>query len=111
MIADGYNAWRNAAGNTLASFRQLYLHQFSAFPINSQFTERGVKESGHVSLGRRNETHRSLLAISRAKIMPNALQEYRDDIKVESESESGLEDGEDGEKKDKQLGGKRRANI
>ena len=93
-------------------FYHILIHQFSAFPINSQFTERGVKESGHVSLGRRNETHRSLLAISRAKIMPNALQEYRDDIKVESESESGAEDGEDdedGEKKVKQLGGKRRA--
>ena len=114
LIADGCNAWGNAPGNALASFRQLYLHRFSAFPINSQFTERGVKESGHVSLGRRNETHRSLLAISRAKIMPNALQDYRDDVKVESESESDAEDGEDdedGEKKVKQLGGKRRAKF
>ena len=46
--------------------------------------------------------------------MFNALQEYRDDIKVESESESGVEDGkddEDGEKKVKKLGGRRRVKF
>ena len=56
-----------------AAFFQLYVDQLSALPTNSQFTERGVKESGYVSLGRRSEKYCSTLAIARAKIIPDVM--------------------------------------
>ena len=64
IIAAGGNIWHSDATTSLLAFRNLYLHQYSAFPTNTQFVERGVKESGYVSLGRRGEAQRSVLAIS-----------------------------------------------
>ena len=57
----------------LVNFCQLYLEQYSAFPTNTQFVERGVKESGFVALGRRDEKNRTILALSRSKVLPKAL--------------------------------------
>ena len=73
LIANGHNIWHSDAPTVLTKFRQLYVEQLSALPTNSQFTERGVKESGYVSLGRRSEKYRSTLAIARAKIIPDAM--------------------------------------
>jgi len=72
MIADGGNIWASNPCDTLLQFQQLYLHCYAALPTNTQFTERGVKESGYVSLGRRGETNCSVFAMTRAQIVPDA---------------------------------------
>ena len=96
----------------MKKFCNYYRIQFAAFPVNSQFTERGVKESGHVSLGRRNEINRSLIAISCAKIMPEALQDYRNALQPDSitDTEDDYE-GNNINKKIMQLTGKHRADF
>ena len=57
----------------LLLFADLYRFNFSSLLTNSQFTERGVKESGYVTLGRRTEKNRSALAMARTKIIPDAM--------------------------------------
>ena len=42
-----------------------------------------MKESGHVLLGRRMETNQSFFAISRGKIIPDALKKGRFDIQAD----------------------------
>ena len=58
----------------ICQFKKTYLLQFSPLPTNTQFTERGVKESGYVSLGRRMEKKRSILAMARGRVLPDALK-------------------------------------
>ena len=82
LIAQGKDIWMER-NPTLYSFRLLYLIRYSALPTNTQFTERGVKESGYVSLGCRGETNRSVLAIARSKVLPDALKRGREEISVE----------------------------
>ena len=84
MIADGGNIWASNPCDTLLQFQQLYLHCHAALPTNTQFTERGVKESGYVSLGRRGETNRSIFAMARAQIVPDALRKGRKEVQGES---------------------------
>ena len=55
LIASGANIWQQDKDKTLLSFRNCYLQKIAAIPTNTQFTERGVKESDYVSLGRRCE--------------------------------------------------------
>eukprot|EP00957_Ditylum_brightwellii_P129067 9845252-Ditylum_brightwellii.AAC.1 len=55
-------------------------HFIIYFPINTQFVERGVKESGYVSLGRRNETNRSVMVTAHSGTMVSGLRKGRDDI-------------------------------
>ena len=69
-------------------------------PTNTQFVERGVKESGFVTLGRRNETNRSILAISRATIIPEGLLKGRQEINHENI--------ENNDEKEHQLKGKKK---
>ena len=106
LIANGGNIWAASANQVLKDFRMQYLIEFASFPTNTQFVERGVKESGYVSLGRRGETNRSILAIARGKILPEALQTGRDHINSipvdDSDSDSDSND------KMKQLQGKRK---
>ena len=73
LLANGHDIWNVSATNSLSEFKKLYLYNYAALPTNSQFTERGVKESGYVSLGRRSEKNRSALAIARARIIPDAM--------------------------------------
>jgi len=80
LIANGGDIWSDDACDILTSFRNIYLYQYSSLPTNTQFTERGVKESGVVSLGRRSETNRSILSISRGKLIPEALKKGREEI-------------------------------
>eukprot|EP00957_Ditylum_brightwellii_P193183 14709457-Ditylum_brightwellii.AAC.1 len=54
--------------------RQCYLLEYLSLPINTQFVERGIKESGYVSLGRRQEINRYILAAARGKVPHEALQ-------------------------------------
>ena len=79
LIAKGGDIWDDGACEILLSFRNTYLHKYSALPTNTQFTERGVKESGVVSLGRRGETNRSIFSISRGKLVPDALKKGREE--------------------------------
>ena len=80
MIADGGNIWAANACGKLKQFWLLYLHRYAALPTNTQFTEHGVKESSHVSSRRRGEINHSILAISRGKIIPDALKKGRMEI-------------------------------
>ena len=72
LIANGANPW-TSSNSTLTDLKNLYLFQYSALPTNTQFIERGVKESGYVTLGRRGEKNRSILAIARGKLLPDAM--------------------------------------
>ena len=49
-------------------------------PTNAQFTKRGVKESGYVSLKRRGCTNCSIIFIFREKIIPDAFKKERADV-------------------------------
>ena len=77
LIADGGDIWAPSPSPPLVAFKELYLTHYSSLPTNSQFTERGVKESGYVSLGRRSEKNRSILATARAKLVPDSMVEGR----------------------------------
>lgn len=99
-IANGVNIWDE--DNTLpciSHFKEIYTQRYSALPTNTQFGERGVKESGYVSLGRRNESSRSVLAISRGKLLPESMAIGKSEIQTTEES------------KVKQLQGKKKAKI
>ena len=96
LIANGIDIWDPKTSHyELLQFKQLYLLNYSALPTNQQFTERGVKESGYVTLGRRGESQRSMIAIARAKLVPDAYKKGRAQIQTE-----GVDD------KKKQLQGK-----
>ena len=53
LLSLGNDMWGDNPPETLVKFRTLYLHQYAALPMNTQFVERGVKESGFVLLGLR----------------------------------------------------------
>ena len=99
LIAIGEDMWRCDASPILISFRNQFLMQYPALPTNTQFVERGVKESGYVCLGRRCEENRTILTIARGKVLPEALAKGREELCVE--------DNED--PKRRQLSGKRKA--
>jgi len=74
LIANGIDIWgKDISDEFIKEFRRVYCVQFSALPTNTQFGERGVKESSYVSLSCRNKVNRSILAISRSKMLPEAL--------------------------------------
>ena len=80
LIAEGGDIWSDDTCKVLSAFRTVYLKEYSALPTNTQFTERGVKESGTTSLGRREEITRSIFAISRGKLIPEALKKGQAEI-------------------------------
>ena len=82
IVADGGDIWAPDPSKILKKFLTLYLHQYLSFPTNTQFVERGVKESGYVSLGQRGESQQSVFAISRAKLLPEALRKGREEIQL-----------------------------
>ena len=49
LIAEGGDIWNDDACDVLLSFCNIYLMEYYALPMNSQFIERGVKESGVIS--------------------------------------------------------------
>ena len=73
FMSQGHDIWLHDAHATLFAFKQLYEHSYAALSTNSQFTKRGVKESGDVTLGRRSEKVRSALAMARARLIPDAM--------------------------------------
>ena len=88
LISQGYDIWEDAAPTPLVAFRNLYQARYAALPTNSQFTERGVKESSYITLGRCSKKHQSILSTARAKLIPDAM------VKGRRKTET-----EDGEKK------------
>ena len=79
LIANGIDLWVSM-NKSLLEFKKVYLLQYSALPTNTQFTERGVKESGYVTLGRRGEANRSILAIAQGTLLPEAMCAGRAEI-------------------------------
>eukprot|EP00957_Ditylum_brightwellii_P081813 6224417-Ditylum_brightwellii.AAC.1 len=79
------NIWE-ATQQVLIDFRDIYLQEFSVLPTNTQFVEHGVKESDFISLGNRNETDRSILAIAHGSLVPNAPQQGRDKIQADCDN-------------------------
>ena len=73
LIALGCDIWDHNVTPDLLQFADVYRFNFSSLPTNSQFTERGAKESGYVTLGRCTEKKRSALVMARAKIIPDAM--------------------------------------
>ena len=98
LVADGIDMW-NVSIPALVELQTTYIHRYAALPTNTQFGERGVKESGYVSLGRRNESSRSIPAISRGTLLPEALAAGR--LEIESPNEN----------KKRQLQGKQKAKV
>ena len=81
LLSSGCIFWAEAAISVrLQQLRDIYLYQYSAMPSNTQFTERGVKESGYVSLGWRNETNWSVLDIARGRTLKEALKRGQEEI-------------------------------
>ena len=97
MIANGADIWSDG-NDELVFFKECYLRKYSSLPTNTIFVERGVKESGYVTLGRRDESTRSLLILARGKVIPEALEIGSMEVNV----------GNDGDKKRCQ--GKRKVN-
>ena len=100
MIANGEDMWEDTCDETLKVFRNNFIFKFSALPTNTQFTKRGVKESGFVSLGRRGEVNRSILAIARGRYLPDALKIGRAEVQPKENVE-----------KKKQLQGEKRTSV
>ena len=74
-VANGCDIWSQNSKRTLSSaFQQLYHIKYSAFPTNSHLAERGVKESGFVTLKKRNQTNRSLFSTARSRLIPDAMK-------------------------------------
>ena len=71
LISEGINIWSLLVTSELKSFRNRYLTELSALPTNTQFVERGIEESGYVSLGRKNETNHTVLAIAPWRLSQN----------------------------------------
>ena len=49
-IASGNDIWTDTTYDLLSNLHRQYLEQYAALPTNTQFMERGVKESGYVLL-------------------------------------------------------------
>ena len=107
LVSIGVSLWECTTIKPLQDFRTLFLYQYSSLPTNTQFVERGVKESGYVTLGRRAETNRTILAIARGKVLPEALKlghAELDNLPSEEDEEVELVI-----KKKRQLKGKRKS--
>ena len=99
------NMWDDDTTAPLYKLKTVFLNEFAAFPTNTQFAERGVKESGYVSLGRRGERNRTIMAIARGKVLPDALQLGQKDLDTIQPEED--EEEQETQKK-RQLKGKRK---
>ena len=64
--------------SALGRFKHIFLERLAALPSNSQFCERGVKESSQVSLGKRSEGTRSIVALARGSTIEEASNKHRE---------------------------------
>lgn len=74
MIAHGSDIWSTNVTSYMASYRDLFLENFSSFPTNNHNVERGVRESGFVTLGNRSESNRSIYVVARGGVIPEGLE-------------------------------------
>ena len=80
LLSNGCDLWADVPiSQRLQQLRDIYLQHYSAMSSNTQFTERGVKESEYVSLGWRNGTNWSVLAIARGNTLKEALKRGQGD--------------------------------
>lgn len=81
FLSNGCFLWADAAKSRRhQQLRDIYLHQYSAMSSKTSLIERWVKESGYLSLGQRNDTYRSVLAIAFGKTLEKALKRGREEI-------------------------------
>jgi len=73
LVSLGHGIWIKHTNPIIRAFVNLYCYRYSALPTNSQFTERGMNESGYFSLGHCSEKNRSALAITRDHLIPDAI--------------------------------------
>ena len=72
MKADA-NMWSSLRKNSsLGKLQVFFTEQLTALPSNSQFCERGVKESGQISLGKQSEATCSIVALARGNTIEEA---------------------------------------
>ena len=121
LIANGCNIWEGEYipdqhhNDIPSNYRRLYLYYFAAIPTNTQLTERAVKLSGYVTLGKRDEATRTIFCIARGRLLQDALKsgklEVEDEQRVRMLNE--IEPGGDGEQEDKkiQVANKRRTRV
>ena len=71
LIKDGYNLWKAAKYKSpvIISYQTFFMLRLGRLPRNTQFTERGVKDSKYVTLGNRNELTRSIFALARSTMI------------------------------------------
>ena len=72
LIVSDYDIWDKNKTPDLLLFADLYRFNYSFLPTSSQLAERGVKESGYVTLGRRSEKNRFALAMYRENTISDA---------------------------------------
>ena len=72
LVEAGTDVWSSTLP-ILCSMRTHYINHFATVPINTQFVEREVKESGCVTIGRRRETSRSILEIACGKVLSEVM--------------------------------------
>mmetsp|Transcript_11225 Transcript_11225/g.16395 ORF Transcript_11225/g.16395 Transcript_11225/m.16395 type:complete len:173 (+) Transcript_11225:293-811(+) len=104
MIAYGFNLWSPKVSPSLEKYRALFLKSYASLPTNSQGAERGVKESGYVSLGCQYENQCSTLAITCATLVLEYALNWKDDMRDKGKQHDENEE----EAKDKQLQGKKK---
>ena len=90
MKADA-NMWSSLRKNSsLGKLQVFFTEQLTALPSNSQFCERGVKESGKVSMGKQSEATCSIVALARS----NTIEEAVIHLKAEKLKNKGSSYGE-----------------
>ena len=102
LVAGGSNIWAPNKNTILKDFKETYIFEYTALPMNTQFVGRGVKESSYVALGQRGESNQAILDIAIGKILPGALQNNHHEINDDSD------DDVDADKKSKQLQGEKK---
>ena len=90
MIKQNIDMWDTKQDNLpLGRFRNKFLRKSGGLGSNAQCTERGVKEAGYVSLGRRGESSRSILALARGETVEEVGIALRKRKREEKEKKTG----------------------
>ena len=77
LATGGSNIWAHNANTILKYFKESYIFEYAALPSNTQFMERGVKESGYVALGKMLKRYNMVQV--RGEIAASELSEKIDD--------------------------------
>eukprot|EP00957_Ditylum_brightwellii_P176873 13473046-Ditylum_brightwellii.AAC.2 len=80
LLAKGANLWEINTVNYFVVLKDVFLYQFLSVPTNTQFVERGTKETDVVALGHREKTGCSLLVTDCAKTLQEKMHKEREGI-------------------------------